>query len=317
VKSIRTRFRAYHLGAAGSSFSYFAGGHFTMIEGRLTDDSRHQVEREMETCGVDAADNLHITSWDSDHCNKYELAELLNLIQPRQIECPGYDPHKDYGHGEECLEMIAEYRSRRRKTGFVPVIKHITPAYIMGLEYASALAFNNMLYNPYHIVENANDNSTVQLFRKGSFNVLSLGDVEDPLIGARLRRCRILCTEIDVMILAYHGADNGFTTKKFLRHLDPTVAICSSNYDNQHDHPRQEIRDLLHEEGIQLKTTKTGDVIVRSIDDHTGVYEVVNLKAKSTEVSSVGTFVSKKIDILDANGDALRQRYGARRRYPR
>jgi competence protein ComEC len=95
------------------------------------------------------------------------------------------------------------------------------------------------------------------------------------------------------------------------------VAICSSNYDNQHDHPRQEIRDLLHEEGIQLKTTKTGDVIVRSIDDHTGVYEVVNLKAKSTEVSSVGTFVSKKIDILDANGDALRQRYGARRRYPR
>jgi competence protein ComEC len=59
VKSIRTRFRAYHLGAAGSSFSYFAGGHFTMIEGRLTDDSRHQVEREMETCGVDAVTNTN------------------------------------------------------------------------------------------------------------------------------------------------------------------------------------------------------------------------------------------------------------------
>jgi competence protein ComEC len=156
------------------------------------------------------------------------------------------------------------------------------------------MAFNNTFYNPYHIVENANDNSTVKLFRGGCFNVLSLGDVEDALIGARFRRCRILTSETDIMILTHHGADNGFTTKKFLRHVDPTVAICSSNYDNQCDHPRQEIRDLRHEEGIQPKTTKTGDVIVQSVGNHTGVYEVVNLQAKSTEVSSIGTFVSKK-----------------------
>jgi competence protein ComEC len=317
MRSIRTRFRAYHLGCSGSSFSYFADGRFTMIEGRLTEDSQRQVETEMERCGVDAADNLHITSWDSDHCNKYELPELLNLIQPRRIECPGYNPIKDYGHGEECLEMIAEYRSRRRNTGFVPVVEHITPVFIGRLKPASVMAFNDTFYNPYHIVENANDNSTVKLFRGGCFNVLSLGDVEDPNIGARLRRCRILTSETDVMILAHHGADNGFTTKKFLKHVDPTVAVCSSNFDNQYEHPRQEIRDLVHEEGIQLKTTKTGDVIIRSVGDHTGVYEVINLKAKSTEVSSIGTFVSKKVHILNANADTLRQRYGARRRYPR
>ena len=57
-------------------------------------------------------------------------------------------------------------------------------------------------------------------------------------------------------------------------------------------------------------------MIIRSIGDHTDVYEVVNLKAKSTELSSVATFVSKKVHILDANGDALRQRYAPRRRYP-
>jgi competence protein ComEC len=317
MRSIRTRFRAYYLGTSGSSFSYFADGRFTMIEGRLTEDSRPQVQTEMERCGVEAADSLHITSWDADHCNKYELAALLNLIQPRRIECPGYNPVKDSGHGEECLEIIDEYRTRRRNTGFVPAIEHITPVFIGGLKPAAALAFNNTFYNPYHIVENANDNSTVKLFRGGCFNVLSLGDVEDPRIGARLRRCRILTSETDVMILAHHGADNGFTTKNFLRHIDPTVAICSSNFDNQYDHPRQEIRDLLHKEGIRLMTTKTGDVIIRSIDGHTGVYEVVNLKAKSTEVSSVATFVSKKVHILDANGDALRQRYAALRRYPR
>jgi competence protein ComEC len=317
MRSIHTRFRAYHLGTSGSSFSYLAGGHFTMIEGRLTEESRPQVEREMENCGVDSADVLHITSWDSDHCNKYELPDLLNLIQPRRIECPGYNPYNDSGHGEDCLEMIAEYRSMRRNTGVVPEVEHITPVYIEGLDKASTLGFRNTFFNPFHIVENANDNSTVKLFRKGSFNVLSLGDVESPLIGARLRRSSILCNETDVMILAHHGADNGFTTKKFLTHIDATVAVCSSNYDNMYDHPRDEIKELLHEQGIQLKTTKTGDVIVRSIGNHTGVYEVINLKAKSTEVSSVGTFVSKKVDILDANGDALRQRYAARRRYPR
>ncbi|MCA1466833.1 hypothetical protein I6F09_02885 [Bradyrhizobium sp. IC3195] len=317
MKGIRTRFRAYHLGTSGSSFSYFADGRFTMIEGRLTDDSRRQVESEMEICGVDEAASLHITSWDSDHCNKYELPELLNLIRPRRIECPGYNPIKDYGHGEDCLAMIAEYRSRRRNTSFVPVITHITPAYIDGLDRATTLGFSNMFYNPYHIVENANDNSTVKLFREGSFNVLSLGDVEDSLISARLRRCRILRSETDLMILAHHGADNGFTTKNFLRHIDPTVAVCSSNYDNQYDHPRQEIRDLLHDEGIRLMTTKTGDVIARSVENHTGLYEVVNLIAKSTDVSSVVRFVSKKAHILDVNGDALRQRYAPRRRYPR
>jgi competence protein ComEC len=46
-----------------------------MIEGRLTDVSRPQVEREMENCGVEIADLLHITSWDADHCNKYELVK--------------------------------------------------------------------------------------------------------------------------------------------------------------------------------------------------------------------------------------------------
>jgi competence protein ComEC len=318
MRGIFTRFRAYHLGSPGSSFSYFADGHFAMIEGRLTDESRRQVEHEIfNRCGVEAADLLHITSWDADHCNKNELPELLNLIRPRRIECPGYDPNKEYGHGEECLEIIAEYRGRRRNADCVPIIEHITPKYIGGLELASAKAFRNIFFNPLHISENANDNSTVKLFRQGSFNVLSLGDVESPNIGARLRRSRILCSETDVMILAHHGADNGFTTKKFLTHIEPNVAVCSSDYDNQYDHPRDEIKELLHEQGIWLKTTKTGDVIIRSTGDHTGAYEVINLIEKSAKESSRRTFFAKKSGILDANGDSLRQRYANKKSFPR
>lgn len=315
MKSNITRFRAYHLGCPGSSFSYFADGQFTVIEGRLTDESRPQLEHEMTNrCGVDRANLLHITSWDADHCNMHELPDLLNLIQPLKIECPGYDPYTD--HGEGCLEIIAEYRDRRRNTNSVPEIEHITPNYIRGLEAAESKAFRNTFYNPYHIGDNANDNSTVKHFRKGSFNVLSLGDVESSNIGARLRRSPILTTETDVMILAHHGADNGFTTKKFLAHLEPSMAICSADYDNMYDHPRDEIKALLHDQGIWLMTT-TGDVIVRSTGDHTGEYQAINLIGKSTKESSRVDFVSKKSGILDANGDTLRQRYGDHKSYPR
>jgi competence protein ComEC len=45
------------------------------------------------------------------------------------------------------------------------------------------------------------------------------------------------------MILAHHGADNGFTSKSFLTHIDPALAICSSDHDNQYDRPREEIRE--------------------------------------------------------------------------
>lgn len=316
MRRLVTRFRAYHLGCPGSSFSYFADGHFTVIEGRLTEESRQQLEHEMRIrCGVEAANLLHITSWDADHCNKHELLDLLNMIQPLKIECPGYDPYTD--HGEGCLEIIADYRDRRRNTNRFPQIEHITPKYIDGLERAEAHAFRNTFYNPFHISECANDNSTVKHFRTGSFNVLSLGDVELPIIGARLRRSSVLTTETDVMILAHHGADNGFTTKKFLTHLEPSLAICSADYANMYDHPREEIRELLHEQGIRLMTTKTGDVIVRSTGDHIGAYEAINLIGKSTKQSSLASLASKKSRILDANRDTIRQRYGTRASYPR
>ena len=92
MRSVLTRFRAYHLGNPGSAFSYLADGHFTLIEARMTEASKPQLVEEMEACGATAADVLHITSWDTDHCREGELAELLELARPGRIECPGYEP---------------------------------------------------------------------------------------------------------------------------------------------------------------------------------------------------------------------------------
>ena len=62
-------------------------------------------------------------------------------------------------------------------------------------------------------------------------------------------------------------------------------------------------------------TTKTGDVIVKSIEDHMGRYRAINLKGGSQEISSTMDFVAKKNRILSFNADTLRQRYNGRKRY--
>jgi competence protein ComEC len=139
--------------------------------------------------------------------------------------------------------------------------------------------------------------------------------VESADISAGLRRDKYLSRETDVMILAHHGADNGFTNKSFLERIEPSLAICSSDFDNQHDHPRDEVRKLLHEQGIRLMTTKTGDIIVKSIGDHTGVFRAINLQANSTEISSQCDFEAKKKRLLSYNADTRRQMYTPRPAY--
>ena len=303
-----TRFRAYQLGTAGSSFSYFADGAFTVLEARMTEMSGKMLAIEMDHCGVSSANALHITSWDSDHCLASELPALLALARPLTLELPGYAPYTD--NAKMSLEILRSYVDDRSRDNRTKSYKHITPEYISGLGSAQSLCFNDTIYNPLSIAPDcANDNSTVQLFRGGSFNVLSLGDVKSSNISARLSRCRILGRETDVMIVAHHGADNGFTTKSFLRHIEPRLAICSSDYANQYDHPRQEIRDLLFEQGIRLMTTKTGDVVVMSIGDHTGQCLAINLITNSTDVSSEFYFTARKQKLLSYNDDTLRQIY--------
>lgn len=304
-----TRFRAYQLGSPGSSFSYFDGATFTLIEARLTDLNRPRVEKEMEICKVWRIGCLHITSWDTDHCNEGELKEILDRYQPAKIEYPGYPPMSETAR--RCLELIRTYKLRQNTVGVTTLIHCIDPPFINSLKSAETLGYRDIVYHPEYLSEKSNDNSTIKLFRTGSFNVASLGDAEDNMISAKLRNSSIFTSEVDVMILAHHGADNGFTTNRFVREVKPTIAICSSNYDNQYDHPRNEIREILEKYSVPLFTTKTGDVAVQSIFPHTRTYKVINLKADSTEISSERLFTSKKSAKLRHNSDTVRNLYAS------
>ena len=312
VENKLTRFRAYQLGNPGSSFSYFNGKHFNLIEARYNDGNKESLKSELKECGVSEVYELHITSWDQDHCVASQLEEILTTFNPNKIEYPGYTPHTD--SGKDSLKIIQAYKNKNSTKKIIQV----TPEYISSLDTAENYGYNDILYHPKSIDEESpNNNSTVKQFRSGSFNVLSLGDIESTQISSGLKRQKTVNSEVDVMILAHHGADNGFTTSSFLRTVKPSIAIASADYANQFKHPKPEIRDLLNKYDIPIFTTKTGDVVIYSIGKHIGQYRLVNLKAGSTEISKQCDFQAKKLNRLNQNQDTIRARQMRRNRGPK
>ena len=306
LKSIWTRFRAYQLGEPGSSFSYFADDKFTLIEAKLTDRSYDSVSSELMVCGKTSIDTLHITSWDQDHCNFTELQEILRTLKPRRIEYPGYE--HDSENYNNCLSEILKYRDARRNAMQPIIAQCIDPPYVISLEEGKALGYRDIIFHPKEEFSGSNDNSTVKLFRRGMFNVASLGDVEHANIGSMLRRSRSFKDEVDILILAHHGSKNDVNSKKFFETVKPTVAVCSADYDNQYGHPHDDVRTALYEAGVPVFTTKTGDVLIESLPHHRKEYVVTNYKSDSTEVSSQKRYVSKKFHLLNMNADTIRNR---------
>jgi len=125
-----TRFRAYQLGSEGSSFSFYDGSYFTLIEARLNETNKPKVIAELGKCGLTKINCLHITSWDADHCAKKDLEDILSIFEPGKIEYPGYDPHTDTA--KECLKIIKAYKNENKDKKVVKV----DPPYIKTLEDA-------------------------------------------------------------------------------------------------------------------------------------------------------------------------------------
>lgn len=308
ARSIVTRFRAYQLGTAGASFSHFADSTFTLIEARLTDLSRPNLNRELAECGKSTIDVLHITGWDQDHCATADLEGILSRYKPATIEYPGYPPHSDTA--KDCLKVIQQYRATNANKGRTVKCVAVNPEYIKGLKSAEDLAYRDVVYHPRAIQDDdSNNNSTVKLFRQGCFNVASLGDVEDANIGAYLRRCKIFKREVDVLLLAHHGADCATNSKRFFEVIQPRIAICGSQFDNQFEHPKPEVRQRLFDLDIPIMTTKTGDVLIHSLPPHSNKFRATNLIADSTKVSRQLDFVARKSHWLSMNSDTLRNIY--------
>lgn len=210
------------------------------------------------------------------------------MLKPSVIEYPSYQP--DTETGKKCFRIIRNYNEGQST--------RITPSFVKeSISKAVALRGSNIYYNPIDIVDNHNDNSIVKFFRIGSFQILSLGDCEDEEIGDRLQNYEILNNEVDILLLAHHGSHNSICSMEFLRNINPKVAICTSNYDNKFEHPDQAVRNRLNTLGIPYFTTKTGDIVIESIDKlHFRVY---NYQTNNEKCANIFRYRNKTWYILD------------------
>lgn len=282
-----TRFRAYKLGEKGASFSLSVDQYFVLVEARYNEVNKQHIKYEMRLSGVDHIDVLHITSWDEDHCKLTELEDIINDLKPSVIECPGYSPHTFTGI--MSLSIVTKSASQ---------VIRITPSLIMNQDF-TRLFGQDLFFGPNDISDNTNSNnkSTIKLFRIGSFQVLSLGDCEDEAIAKKLMQNDIITNEVDVLILAHHGADNGFTSTDFLKAVNPKVAICACDWDNMYSHPSPAVRSMLSNLNIKYYSTKAGDIIAQSIDKYK--FKVSNYISNNEKKESVEVFSNKTFYTID------------------
>ena len=227
---------------------------------------------------------LHITSWDIDHCNYRELCSLLRNLIPTIIEYPSEQPTTD--NGKKSLAEIKNYAQIYSFCKLIPVTPEVV-RYGLRLRNKG----QDVFYNPRVNGLISNDNSVAKLFRVGSFHILSLGDCMDASIAQALMQDEILRNEVDIMILAHHGADNGFTSIEFLRAINPLVCICAANYSNEYEHPKPVIRARCSSLGIPLFTTKRGDIIAQTVDSKH--FKVSNYVSNNEKRETLLTFANK------------------------
>lgn len=279
-----TRFRAYQLPNKGSSFSLRVDNHFTLMEARYNELNREHIEWELSLLKRSDIDVLHITSWDIDHCNYRELCSLLRNLIPTIIEYPSEQPTTD--NGKKSLAEIKNYAQIYSFCKLIPVTPEVV-RYGLRLRNKG----QDVFYNPRVNGPISNDNSVAKLFRVGSFHILSLGDCMDASIAQALMQDEILRNEVDIMILAHHGADNGFTSIEFLRAINPLVCICAANYSNEYEHPKPVIRARCSSLGIPLFTTKRGDIIAQTVDSKH--FKVSNYVSNNEKRETLLTFANK------------------------
>jgi competence protein ComEC len=288
-----TKFRAFQLGSPGSLFTFYKPGQYTLIEARLPMRGLEVLLEDLAWHNISRISTLHITSWDTDHCNYDDLTKILNFLRPELIEIPGYPPESK--EGELCYNVITEYDHIHQRN--VHNVRTVNSNYINSLTPGLQWETNDVAYHSMYDCDNKNDMSLIRLFRSAGFCVLSTGDCESPETADRLINCGIIQKEVDLLILSHHGANNGFTTGRLLDIIQPKIAICSSNYDNMFDHPRQEIRNLLSSKNIPLMTTKRGDAIIYQMNDIAGAI-ASNMSGNNEIVESRISIIPKKINRL-------------------
>lgn len=116
--------------------------------------------------------------------------------------------------------------------------------------------------HPANLIGNHNHSSIVVKINYLEVSLLFMGDAEYPSEVEILNRGHAV--EADILKLGHHGSSTS-SSSRFLREVNPDVAIYSAGYGNPYGHPHTEVMNKLAEKGISVYGTDTeGTILVES-----------------------------------------------------
>lgn len=260
MNDIYTRLRFYEMGKTGISISLSVDNQFTLIEGRYNEINKRQIKEEMEIAGCSTIDLLHISYWDDKRCNSVELKELLEELQPMEIEIPAYEPETE--DALLCRKLINEYVSKNPfAEKFVVGPKSLDKPDSLG-----DIEYTDVIFSPFEKYTKKNDNSIIKIFKQGRFSFLntSVSSVHD---FTKELLTLVKLKNIDVLFVNEREGENPYLQMNFLETLKPFILVRYSDCLNTF--VRKGFANT--PTGLNLNKLPNGDVVVTS-----GIYKRKN-----------------------------------------
>ena len=219
-------------------------GHYAIYDGGGRSRSSFVVSY-LQKHGVKNLDYVVASHFDEDHISG--LVGALNVFGVSTVLCPDYEADTD---------IFASFDDAAEASG----AEILHPE--MGDSFDFAGAEIEVVGPVSYDEEKENDRSVAIKVSYGKTSFLMCGDTEEEAEGHLLDAGADL--QADVLVVSHHGS-NSSTSSKFLKAVNPPVALISCGKDNSYGHPGQKTLDRLREAGCEMyRTDRQGTVVCTS-----------------------------------------------------
>lgn len=241
-------FAIYYLDVGQSDCTIIKSGDMTMMIDSGTGNQISNIEESIKTLKIDVIDYLVLTHPHEDHIggakDVIEYCTVKNVIMPK-LSAENMVTTYTY---ESLLEAIAEHNINA-----IPA----EPGYEFSLNNASV-----HIFAPLEQDEDINNMSIVLKVIYGETSFLFQGDAEKKVENALLKTDYDLTA--DVLKVGHHGS-NTSSVDKYLKAVNPEIAVISCGKDNDYGHPHDEVLERIDSNNITPYITATdGDITIVS-----------------------------------------------------
>jgi beta-lactamase superfamily II metal-dependent hydrolase len=239
--------RFLNVGQGDASLITFPNGKVMLIDGGDIEHGKVVVNK-LKKYHVQKIDTIVSTHPDIDH-----IGGLITVLKQYKVGKVVESGKKYGGHAYYLFKKIIQS-------------KHIP---IIIAKKNNKINIDNRvsltILNSAHKNESNNDSSIVIKLLYHQLSVLFTGDIEKKA-ESRLIKNPDLSSK--VLKVAHHGSFTS-TTSKFLKQVNPMVAIISYNKRNPYGHPHKSVMRRLQNSGIRIySTAKNDDVEIVSTGNH-------------------------------------------------